>query len=53
VPANAQPSGPNYSVKNAETVDAAKDLRVRLFTSHRVSLFRGIFTVQSPTSFSC
>jgi quercetin dioxygenase-like cupin family protein len=32
VPANAQPSGPNYSVKNAETVAAAKDLRVRLFT---------------------
>jgi mannose-6-phosphate isomerase-like protein (cupin superfamily) len=32
VPANAQPRGPNYSVKNAETVAAAKDLRVRLFT---------------------
>ena len=32
MPANAQPSGPNYSVKNAETVAAAKDLRVRLFT---------------------
>jgi mannose-6-phosphate isomerase-like protein (cupin superfamily) len=32
VPANAQPRGQNYSVKNAETVAAGKDLRVRLFT---------------------
>jgi mannose-6-phosphate isomerase-like protein (cupin superfamily) len=32
VPANVQPRGPNYSVKNAETVAAGKDLRVRLFT---------------------
>jgi mannose-6-phosphate isomerase-like protein (cupin superfamily) len=32
VPINAQPGGPNYSVKNAETVAAGKDLRVRLFT---------------------
>jgi hypothetical protein len=29
---NAQPGGPNYSVKNAETVAVGKDLRVRLFT---------------------
>ncbi len=29
---NAQPKGSNYSVKNAETVAAGKDLRVRLFT---------------------
>ena len=32
MPANAQPRGQNYSVKNAETVAAGKDLRVRLFT---------------------
>ena len=32
MPSNAQPRGPNYSVKNAETVAAGKDLRVRLFT---------------------
>ena len=30
--ANAQPKGPNYSIKNVETVAAGKDLRVRLFT---------------------
>lgn len=30
--ANAQPTGPNYSVKDAETVAAGKDVRVRLFT---------------------
>jgi hypothetical protein len=30
VPANAQPRGPNYSVENAETVAAGKDLRVRI-----------------------
>ena len=32
MPANAQPKGANYSVKNAETVTAGKDVRVRLFT---------------------
>jgi mannose-6-phosphate isomerase-like protein (cupin superfamily) len=32
MPANAQPTRPNYSVKNAETVAAGNDLRVRLFT---------------------
>ena len=31
MPADARPRGPNYSVKNAETVAARKDLRVRLF----------------------
>jgi mannose-6-phosphate isomerase-like protein (cupin superfamily) len=30
--ANAQSAGPNYSVKDAETVAAGKDVRVRLFT---------------------
>ena len=32
MPANAQSTGPNYSVKDAETVAAGKDFRVRLFT---------------------
>jgi mannose-6-phosphate isomerase-like protein (cupin superfamily) len=32
MPANAQSTGPNYSVKDAETVAAGKDVRVRLFT---------------------
>jgi hypothetical protein len=53
VPANAQPRGPNYSVKNAETVAAAKDLRVRLFTLAPGQLILWHFTVQSPMSFSC
>ncbi len=30
--ANAQPKRPNYTVKDAETVAAGKDVRVRLFT---------------------
>jgi quercetin dioxygenase-like cupin family protein len=30
--ANKQPQRPNYSVKNAETVAAGNNLRVRLFT---------------------
>jgi quercetin dioxygenase-like cupin family protein len=32
MPANAQPKRANYSVKNAETVMAGSDVRVRLFT---------------------
>ena len=52
MPANAQPTRPNYSVKNAETVAAGKDLRYVSSCSHRVTLFLGIFTVQSPTCFS-
>jgi quercetin dioxygenase-like cupin family protein len=32
VPSNAQPGRSNYSVKDAETVAAGKDLRIRIFT---------------------
>lgn len=32
MPSNAQPRRSNYSVKDAETVAAGKDLRVRIFT---------------------
>jgi mannose-6-phosphate isomerase-like protein (cupin superfamily) len=31
-PASVQPSGPNYLVKNVETVAAGTDVQVRLFT---------------------
>lgn len=32
MPSNAQPRRSNYSVKDAETVAAGKDLRIRIFT---------------------
>ena len=50
MPANAQPTRPNYSVKNAETVAAGKDLRVRLFTLVPALRYQqpGFFTPASP-----